>query len=223
MRIAIIEDNRALASGLAHRLRDPGHAVDVLTDGEAGAAHLKDAGADLIILDLELPGKSGMDLLTELRRRGDETPVLVLTAQSETTALVSALDAGADDYLVKPFEFAELAARLRALARRRGAGASRMVDRIGALAFDRGARRLYAAGGAEITLPRRELAALECLLDRRGRLAPKAVMADHLYGSGADVEERVVEVYISRLRKRLAPYGVGIRAARGLGYLLEET
>lgn len=226
MRIAIIEDNRALASGLAHRLRDPGHAVDVLHDGEAGAQFLRGEQADLIILDLDLPGMSGMELLLELRQRGDATPVLLLTAQNGKDQIVAGLDAGADDYLTKPFEFDELAARLRALSRRRIVE-RQVFERIGKLAFERGARRVFIEDGsdarAELTLPRRELAAFECLLDRRDRLASKTVLTDHLYGAGADIEERVVEVHVSRLRKRLAPFGVGIRSARGLGYLLEET
>lgn len=226
MRIALIEDNRALARGLAHRLRVPGHAVDELYDGDSASAHLATHGADLIILDLKLPGRSGLEVLRALRRRGDQTPVLILSAQCDTEDLVAGLDAGADDYLAKPFVFDELAARIRALSRRRvgeDQERDRATHRIGGLRFDRGGRRLFAEDGAEIVLPRKELAALECLLDRRGRLASKAILADHLYGAGADVEERVVEVYISRLRKRLAAHGVSIKSSRGLGYALEPT
>ncbi len=220
MRIAVIEDNEPLAAGIAHRLRDRGHAVDLIHDGEDGDAHLASEGADLVILDLNLPGIDGIEVVRRMRRRGDAAPVLMLTARGETRDRIVGLDAGADDYLVKPFDMDELEARLRALARRRTPETG-TAERLGALEFNRGARRLSACGET-IDLPRRELATLECLLDRRGRLVSKATLADHLYGAGADVEEKVVEVHISRLRKRLDPYGVRIRTARGLGYLLEE-
>ena len=220
MRIAIIEDNKSLAAGIGYRLRDRGHAVDIVHDGNDGDAHLSDEGADLIILDINLPGMSGLDILRRLRSRNDHTPVLMLTARSEVSERVSGLDAGADDYLVKPFEMDELEARIRALSRRRAADAP-VVEHVGDLIFDKGAR-LLRDGDQTIDLPRRELAALECLVDRRGRLVSKSVLADHIYGTGADVDEKVVEVYISRLRKKLGAYGVSIKAARGLGYLMED-
>ena len=220
MRVAVIEDNEALAKGIGHRLRDQGHAVDIVHDGDEGEAFLKGAGADLVILDVSLPGLNGLDLLRRMRHRGDNTPVLLLTARGETKDRVNGLDAGADDYLAKPFEFDELMARLRAIARRRTPDQP-VTERIGNLLFDLGGRRLV-ADGKPVDLPRRELAVFECLLHRKGRLVSKSVIADHVYGTGTDVEERVVEVYISRLRKRLADHGVRIKAARGIGYLLED-
>ncbi len=218
MRIAVIEDNAPLASGIAHALRDQGHAVDILPDGELGLDYLQRESADLVILDITLPGIGGLDILRALRGRRDPTPVLILTARGATKERVEGLDAGADDYLVKPFEMAELEARIRALLRRRPAEAN-SLERIGRLEFDKGARLLLDAGEA-LEIPRRELAVFECLLDRRDKLVPKSVLADHLYGSGADVDERVVEVYISRLRKRLKAYGISVKTARGLGYML---
>ena len=221
VRIAIIEDNKPLARGIGHRLRDQGHAVDILHCGDEGDEFLAEQGADLVILDVNLPGRSGLDILRNLRGRGDNTPVLLLTARGETKDRVAGLDLGADDYLVKPFETDELEARLRALFRR-CQSAKAIYDEVGSLRFDRGARRL-SSGDATVDLPRRELAVFECLVDRRGQLVSKAMLADHVYGTGADIEEKVVEIYISRLRKRLEPFGVRIKTARGLGYLLEDA
>ena len=218
MRIAVIEDNRALASGIAHTLRDAGHAVDLIHDGELGDAHLRDAGADLVILDINLPGQSGLRVLRNLRRRNDNTPVLILTARADTADRVSGLDAGADDYLIKPFDMAELEARIRALLRR-GTADLPATEKLGSLSFDKGARQLF-LNDAPLELPRRELAAFECLFARKGTLVSKSVLADHLYGTGADVEERVIEVHISRLRKKLRDGRVSIKTARGLGYML---
>lgn len=221
MRIAIIEDNRALARGIGHRLRDQGHAVDILHDGDDGDAFLAADGADMVVLDINLPGRSGLDILKNMRGRGDNTPVLLLTARGDTRDRVAGLDLGADDYLVKPFETEELEARLRALFRRRNADQA-VLETIGDLEYDRGGRQLT-ADGRPLDLPRRELAVLECLLDRRGQLVSKTAITDHVYGTGTDVEEKVVEIYISRLRKRLEPHGIRIKTARGLGYLLEDT
>lgn len=220
MRIAIIEDNKPLAQGIGHRLRDQGHAVDILHDGDDGDAYLAKQGADLVILDINLPSRNGLDVLKRMRGRGDNAPVLLLTARGETRDRVTGLDLGADDYLVKPFETEELEARLRALLRRRQ-GEKAVIDQVGALRFDRGARRL-SSGDTVLDLPRRELSVFECLLDRRGQLVSKSALADHVYGTGADIDEKVVEIYISRLRKRLEPFGLRIRTARGLGYLLED-
>ncbi|WP_417669481.1 response regulator transcription factor [Roseibium sp.] len=221
MRIVIIEDNKSLARGLSHRLRDSGHAVDILYEGDDGNAFLAEEGADLVILDINLPGQSGFDVLKKMRARGDHTPVLLLSARGDTKDRVEGLDLGADDYLVKPFEAEELEARVRALSRRRKSEESVFI-RIGDLQFDKGARRLF-HNNVPLELPRRELSVLECLLDRRGQLVPKRKLLDHVYGLDAEVEEKVVEIYISRLRKRLEGFRVTIRTARGLGYYLEEA
>lgn len=220
MRIALIEDNEALAKGIAYCLRDAGHAVDMLSDGASGDDFLSQEGADLVILDINLPNVDGLTILRNIRQRGDATPVILLTARSDTGDRVVGLDAGADDYLVKPFEMAELEARVRALSRRRP-DLALSPEKIGALEFDTGARQLL-HNGQPIDLPRRELALFECLLDSRNRLVSKSNLLDRIYGVGSDVDDTVIEVYISRLRKRLAAYGVGIKTARGLGYLLEE-
>ncbi|MCZ6770380.1 MAG: response regulator transcription factor, partial [Proteobacteria bacterium] len=176
MRIALIEDNEALAKGIAYQLRDAGHAVDLIGDGVAADTFLSQEGADLIVLDINLPGMDGLTILQRIRGRGDATPVILLTARSDTGDRVKGLDAGADDYLVKPFEMAELEARVRALSRRRPAVATTRVP-LGSLEFDTQSRQLFDAGQS-LEIPRREIAVLECLLDKRGRLVPKESILD---------------------------------------------
>ena len=219
MRIAVVEDNQALAKAIAYRLRDRGHAVDVLHDGDDGDAFLAQDGADLVVLDINLPGRSGLEILQAMRQREDGTPVILLTARSEISDRVTGLDQGADDYLVKPFEMDELDARIRALSRRKNLdyGAK---ETIGGLEFDRTARQV-SAEGATLDIPRRELSVLECLLERRGRIVSKSHLIESVYGVGADVDDTAIEPHVSRLRKRLAPFGVSIKTARGLGYVLE--
>jgi two-component system OmpR family response regulator len=219
MRIVIVEDNETLAKAIAYRLRDRGHGADILHDGGEADLFLARESADLIVLDINLPAKSGLDILRALRARGDTAPVILLTARSGLEDRVAGLDLGADDYLVKPFEMDELEARIRALSRRKNLeyGA---LETIGDLVFDRAARQL-SASGAPIVLARKELAIFECLLERRGRIVSKSLLTDHVYGVGADVEETVVEPHVSRLRRRLAGHGVAIKTARGLGYMLE--
>ena len=218
MRITLVEDNVGLAKGIAYRLQDAGHAVDMLHDGLQAADFLRSDASDLIILDVNLPGQDGLSLLKMLRAGGDQRPVILLTARAQTQDRVIGLDAGADDYLIKPFEMAELEARVRALARRRAAP-NRQMAQIGALTFDAAARQLFFDGRA-LVLPRRELSVFECLIEADGRLVTKEALLDYVYGVGADVEQQVIEVYVSRLRSRLKPYGVVIKSQRGLGYQL---
>jgi two-component system OmpR family response regulator len=217
----MVEDNIAVAKGVAYRLRDEGHAVDLLHDGAEAIEFLRDEAADLIILDINLPGLSGMDVLAALRARCDHRPVLMLTAQSDTRDRILGLDAGADDYLVKPFEMDELSARIRALGRR-NAMADRTEKTIGPLRFDANARMILGPDGA-LSVPRREVSLFETLLAANGRTVSKQVLLDHLYGTGSDVDEPVVEVYVSRLRKRLKPFGIEINMQRSLGYAMLET
>ncbi|PJE27286.1 Transcriptional regulatory protein tctD [Pseudooceanicola marinus] len=219
MRIAVIEDNEALAQGIAFRLKDRGHAVDLLYDGTEADAFLSQEGADLVVLDLNLAGMDGLDVLRALRRRGDGTPVILLTARSETAERVAGLDAGADDYLTKPFEMDELEARLRAMARRKELEFSAR-DALGPLVFDRTSRQLL-QDETPLDIPRKEIATLECLLERRGRIVSKAQLITHVYGTGSDAEDSAIEPHVSRLRKRLDPFGIKIKTARGLGYMLE--
>lgn len=224
MRIVLIEDNQSLAKGITYRLQDLGHAIDVVSDGLAADEFLRGGGGELVILDINLPRMDGLSILRAMRARGDGRPVLLLTARSETHDRVEGLDAGADDYLVKPFAMAELEARVRALSRRLDRN-HRPALRLGPLSLDLDGRQVAIAGETH-ALPRREISVLESLLLAEGRIVPKHDLLDHVYGTGADVEESAIEVHISRLRKRLKPHGVTIRVRRGLGYaigLVEDT
>ena len=220
MRIILIEDNHSLARGIENALRDLGHAVDHLDDGVDGDSFLTSAAADVAIIDINLPRLSGLEIIRRLRARGDTTPFLVLTARGKTSERVEGLEAGADDYLVKPFDMQELVARLRALARRRPAVAP-VREAVGRLVYDR-EQRAVALEGRNLDLPRRELALFELLLEHRGRLIDKDRIADALYGTGVAVEQNAVELLISRLRRKIDGSGVTIRTARGLGYMLDE-
>ena len=221
MRIALVEDNVSLAKGIAYQLRDAGHSVDVLHHGDDADVFLRQEDGDLVILDINLPGKSGLELLQGLRERDDPRPVILLTARSETQDRVLGLDAGADDYLVKPFEMEELAARIRALGRRK-ATVPRQLQDVGPLKFDLGALQLL-KGNVALEVPRRELALLAGLVQANGRTVSKASLLDQLYGAGSETDEKVIEVYVSRLRKRLSPYGINIQVHRGLGYSLNRS
>lgn len=221
MRIVIIEDNKSVAKGIAYVLRDSGHAVDLIHDGQEADIFLASDGADVIILDVNLPGLSGIEVLRNLRARGDTRPVLMLTARSTTDDRITGLDAGADDYLIKPFEMAELEARLRALARRRNIPVVRPMS-VGTLRYDPQTRQVTGPAGP-VELPRRELSVFEAMILLKGRTVSKSQLLDSVYGTGADVDEQVVEVYVSRLRKRLKPYEVEIKVQRGLGYILQAA
>jgi len=218
MRIVLVEDNVALRKGLSYRLSDEGHAVDAFGDGAAADAHLAGERCDLVILDVGLPGLPGLEVLARMRARGDPAPVIVLTARGEVADRVAGLDAGADDYLTKPFEMDELAARIRALSRR-AAAPPRPALSLGPLSLALSPLELTGPDGP-MEVPRRELALLAALARAEGRLLSKDQLLDAVYGTGSDTEAQVIEVYVSRLRKRLAPHGLSIRARRGLGYML---
>ncbi|MCE5974894.1 response regulator transcription factor [Sinirhodobacter sp. WL0062] len=219
MHIILVEDNLNLAKGVQNALKDQGHAVDHLDDGQAADVFLKGNTADVAVIDVNLPGMSGIEIIRRLRGRGDTTPVLILTARGKTSERVEGLDAGADDYLVKPFDMEELVARLRALARRRPQIAPDH-ETVGQLVYDRVQRTLQHHGSV-IDLPRRELALFEFLLEHRGRLMEKDRIADALYGTGTPVESNAVELLVSRLRRKIEGCGATIRTARGLGYMLD--
>jgi two-component system OmpR family response regulator len=219
MRITVVEDNEALASAIALRLRASGHAVDLLHNGSSAEGFVLREGSDLIVLDVNLPGKDGFELLSSLRGKGVTTPVIMVTARADMTDRITGLDRGADDYLVKPFEMDELEARIRALLRRQRLDLVVRED-FGRLTFDKGSRQVL-IDNKVVEVPRKEAALLECLMDSRGRLVSKGQLIDHIYGIGADVEDSSIEPFVSRLRSRLKGSGVAIKTARGLGYMLE--
>lgn len=219
MRLLVVEDTEELAEAIMRRLRKVGYAVDVAPDGEEADALLRTEDYDLVVLDLTLPRMSGQTVLRRLRQRCQRTPVLVLTARSDVDAKVSVLDVGADDYLVKPFDFRELEARCRALLRRpHGLAAS--TAEFGNLTLDIAAKRVSVAGRT-VELGGREFRLLELLLSHRGRVLSKAALLDRLFGLDDAVAPNAVELYVSRLRRKLDGSAVHIRTLRGMGYVAE--
>lgn len=219
MRLLVVEDNDRLAESLTSLLRADGHAVDRVSNGEDADATLAAEAFDLVILDLGLPGMDGMDVLRRLRDRRTETAILILTSRGALDDRVKGLDLGADDYLTKPFEIEEFEARVRALLRRRARAAGSSLT-VGELNFDVSAR-IASLRGASLDLPRRELDLLEALMVRAGRVASKQELVEAISDFDGSVSESAIELYVSRLRRKLEPEGVRIRALRGLGYLLE--
>lgn len=220
MKILIIEDNKALAAALKHRFEDEGHAVTLVFDGEDGRQFILQEEFDLCILDYNLPTISGLDILSSVNRNNLDMPVLMLTARDALCDRVAGLDAGADDYLVKPFEMEELDARVRALLRRPPKIANHIIQ-FGMLTVHLESR-FVTSNNIDLGLARREFSVFEGLILRRGQLAAKSRLLEHVYGVGVDVNESSIEVLISRLRKKLNPYNVHIKMARGLGYYLKE-
>ncbi|TAN07610.1 MAG: response regulator transcription factor [Rhodanobacteraceae bacterium] len=216
MRLLLAEDDRALGQALADGLRHLGYTVDWVQDGQHAALALTGGTYAAAILDWNLPRSSGIDVLTALRRRGDRTPVLLLTARDALDDRVRGLDSGADDYVVKPVHLAELAARVRALLRRTE-GDPAPLQHVGTLTLDP-AMRSARLGDAPLELSPREYALLEALAARPGRALSRAQLEDALYGWGEEVASNAVEVHIHHLRRKL---GEGwIRTLRGVGYAL---
>src|SRR5688572_8244007 len=220
MRILVAEDDPSLAEALLRSLRQAGYAVDCAKNGEEADAALEVNEFDLLILDIGLPKKSGLEVLRRLRARNSKVPVLILTARGSLNDRVTGLDAGADDYLAKPFELAELAARVRALTRRGMAGGSALISH-GALTYDQ-IGRVARLNGAPIELSAREVSLLEILLQRAERLVSKDQLVNHLCEWGEEVSGNAIEVYVHRLRKKLEAGGVRIVTVRGLGYSLDK-
>ena len=221
MRLLLVEDNDELAEALIERMRAEGHSIDRESCGSAADSLLGFSSFDIVLLDINLPGRSGYEVLRNIRARGDATPVMVLTARSEIDDRIVGLDAGADDYMVKPFDFRELAARCRVLARRR-AGASSNVFTAGDFRFDRAAKQAQVAG-APLNLRAREVQLLEVMLDNLGRMLTKEEVADRLYSFEETPSLNAVEQLMVRLRRRLEGTPLAIKTARGLGYMAYVT
>ena len=219
MRVLLTEDDPTLGHALQEYLIEQGHAVDWLQEGNGVLEALTALDYDLLLLDLNLPGMSGLEVLRQLRAQGQQVPVLILTANDGVSDRVSGLDAGADDSLTKPFERAELGARVRAFARRR-AGHTRPFVEAGPLVLDTVTREVR-AGGKRLSLSGRELSVLEMLMTRTGRVVTKQQIVNALSAWDADFSENAVEVYVYRLRKRLDGSGAAIHTVRGFGYLLD--
>ncbi len=218
MRVLVIEDEPDLAQALAQALREEGYAADRAFDGPEGLAKAEDCDYDAIVLDLSLPGLDGLEVLRRLRRN-KSTPVLILTARDGVSDRVRGLDAGADDYLVKPFALTELLARLRALIRR-STGLADPVIRIGEIAINTATRTVERAG-VGVTLTAREYALVELLALYRGRLITRSVIYDRLFGDDDDTLSNVVEVHVSHIRKKLGKDFIQTR--RGQGYQVDGS
>ncbi|MBY0454287.1 MAG: response regulator transcription factor [Burkholderiaceae bacterium] len=228
MRILLVEDDAILGDVVLRSLSAQGHRVDVATTVDAARHWWRVQPYDAVLLDLNLPQSdashstlgSGLQALREARARGDRTPVVVLTARNRTEERIAGLDAGADDYLGKPFDLAEVEARLRALMRRTHGTQDRVE--MGQLVLDRKARRFFLQGTAW-ALPAREFEVLWELMTPAGRVVNKQVLSEKLSGTDDALGHNALEAFISRLRKKLADSGsgVGIRTLRGLGYVLE--
>jgi DNA-binding response OmpR family regulator len=218
-RVLLAEDDPALARGLVALLQQNGYDVNTVATGRAALGH-QDAGLyAVMILDLGLPDISGFDVLQQMRASGARCPVLILTARAALHDRIRGLDLGGDDYLSKPFEPAELLARVRALLRRSQGDPSPLVS-IGPLTWDRANASFYLDKDL-LELPRRERAVLEQLMARAGKIVLRERLTDAVFGLDDDVGRNALEVYIGRLRKKLGSDGPHIRTVRGLGYLLE--
>lgn len=218
MRVLVVEDTADIAEAVMMRLKKIGHAVDWEQDGIIAAELLAVQAYDLVILDLSLPGQDGLSVLRQMRARRLATPVLVLTARSAVDERIGALDLGADDYLIKPFDYGELEARARALLRR-SAGQPDNMLRVGPLVIDR-AGRVATVGDRPLNLTRRELTVLEILAARPERIVPKEELVEQLFNFDQEASLNAVEQFVARLRRKLADAPIEIRTLRGLGYQL---
>ena len=221
MRILLVEDDRKVASFIQNGLAEEGYAVDLAADGEMGLAMGLDRLHDVIVLDVMLPGNPGFQVLRELRQAHVETPVLLLTARDTVEDKVRGLDAGADDYLTKPFAFAELLARVRALLRRRTTERAPLLQ-VEDLVLDP-ATRAVKRGGEAIPLTNREFSLLEYLMRNAGRVLTRTAIAEHVWDYSFDSETNVIDVYVNYLRKKI---DTGrdrklIHTVRGVGYVLK--
>ena len=218
MRILLVEDDKLLGDGIQVGLTQAGFAVDWVHDGVAGEAALKAEPYAAVVLDLGLPKLSGMELLRRLRAAGNVVPVLILTARDAIEDRVKGLDSGADDYVIKPFDLDELAARLRALTRRQKGEAAPLL-RVGELQLDPSGHRVQ-FHGQPVEMSAREFALLQELMLNAGRVLSREQLEQRLYPWGEEVESNAIEVHIHHLRRKLAPEL--IRTIRGVGYLLPK-
>ncbi|MCK6432592.1 MAG: response regulator transcription factor [Burkholderiaceae bacterium] len=221
MRILLVEDDAALSLGIGRAFEREGWRVDVLDDGQVAIAEGLATAYDVAVLDLGLPRRDGMEVLRHWRGRGARMPVLLLTARDELHDRVLGLDAGADDYLTKPFDVPELVARVRALKRRADGRIDDLVT-VGELALDLTHRELTYRG-ERVRMSPREIALAQLLMQRCGRVVPKESIVSTLSSWESDFSENSVEVYVHRLRKRFAELGVVIKTVRGFGYVLEPS
>lgn len=222
MRVLIVEDEKKMAASLKRGLQEEGYIVDLAYDGEEGWYRATERDYDVIVLDIALPARDGIALCRDLRQQGIKTPILMLTARDTVDVKVKALDSGADDYLTKPFAFAELLARLRALQRRSQYDATLQLQAAD-LVLDPISRRVT-RGDREITLTPKEFALLECLLRNKNRVLSRAILAESAWGESFDALTNVIDVYINYLRNKIDRDFEPklIQTVRGVGYVLRD-
>jgi len=218
MRLLLVEDDRMIGESVRKGLRQDGFAVDWVQDGRAAELAIGNEVYDLLLLDLGLPGRDGLEVLAAMRHRGSAMPVLILTARDAVPDRVRGLDAGADDYLVKPFDLEELSARIRALLRRKS-GRADPVLHVGKLRLNPATHEVL-LDGVPVALSAREFALLHALTDRPGAVLSRAQLEEKLYGWNEEVESNTVEVYVHSLRKKLGQDF--IRNVRGVGYMIPK-
>ena len=216
MHILLVEDDIELGEAIKHALEHQSYAVTWLKDGRQAMAAMSDGSIDLVLLDLGLPGKDGLDVLAEARRDGIKTPILVMTARDALETRIRGLDLGADDYLVKPFHLGELAARIRSLTRRAQGLADNLVE-VGGLRLDLATMEV-AFRGKSITLTRREFAVLRILMERAGRIVRREALENSVYGFDTIVDRNAIEVQVHWLRRKLS--ADVIHTVRGIGYMI---
>jgi two-component system response regulator QseB len=219
MRVLVVEDDDMIAQGLQTALRQAGFAVDLMRDGASAAAALQTSSFDVVLLDLGLPHRDGIDVLRGLRKRGDATPVIILTARDEIQQRIAGLDAGADDYIVKPFDLDEVMARMRSVLRRASGRGDSSIQH-GELRLDPVLHTVERSGSA-VSLSAHEFAVLEALLQRPGAVLSRSQLEDRLYGWDEPIGSNAVEVYIHGLRRKLG--SDLIRTLRGVGYFIPKT
>lgn len=221
MRILVVEDNPRIAGFLKKGLSEEGYAVTVAGDGDEGFERARGEEFDAAVVDVMLPGRSGIEMVRDLRGEGDALPILLLTARDRTEEKVEGLDAGADDYLTKPFDFTELMARLRALLRR-SSGAPAPVLRAGPLEMNPATREVR-RDDELVPLTPKEFALLEYLLRNQNRPLSRATIMEHVWGIRFDPGTNVVDVFINSLRKKLDPERTLIQTVRGIGYTIRAA
>jgi two-component system, OmpR family, response regulator QseB len=218
VRIILVEDDELLGDGVYQGLRQIGHIIDWVTDGKTADQALKIDRFDAVILDIGLPSQSGLDVLRQMRQRGDSTPVLILTARETIEDRIAGLDSGADDYMVKPFDLDELCARLRALQRRSHSRAVPLIKHTD-IVLDPASHKLTKAGES-IHMSRREFALIQRLLENAGRVLSREYLAQTIYDWSEEIDSNALEVHIHKLRKKLG--NQFIRTIRGVGYMIEK-
>jgi len=218
MRVLLVEDDRMIAQGLQTALRQDGYAVDGVSDGRSAAEALRTSRFDLVLLDLGLPQRDGIEVLRELRGRGDSTPVIIVTARDDVQNRVAGLDAGADDYIIKPFDLDEVGARMRSVLRRAAGRGDPCIEHRG-LSLNP-LTHAVERDGVPVVLSAHEFSVLEALLQRPGAVLSRAQLEDRLYGWSEPIESNAVEVYIHGLRRKLG--SDSIRTLRGVGYFIPK-